>query len=224
MPVDDAKARSSQRDRHARPRCVPGISDRVIHPYLAKRRIDIASVISTDKVDLAVVIARTHEGADIRHWRSGTPRICGNVIDARSIHHRGCTDLLTTEDEELVDIRRIHGGSRAVVQIRDGGKRRPRVGDWVEPAELVDIISNGEGVTAAFIRDGAIAVDEPAVVINPYWSGLRPRPRTASRCAGGRRRWRSRSRRSYRSSSCWRKRRCCCRTRRYCRRCRCCRR
>ena len=128
VPVDNPKARASQCSRHARPRCIEGVGHRIILPYLAKGRIDISCVISTDQVDLAVEIARSHEGAHIRHRCPSAPRVCGNVIDARGIHHRSQGELFTAEDEELVHIRRIHPGSLAVIQIGHRRKRRPRVG------------------------------------------------------------------------------------------------
>ena len=181
VPIDHTKTGPSQRGRHTCTRCIPSVSHRVILPHLTERRIDTATVISTHQVDLAGEIARSHEGAYVRHRRPRAPRVCGNVIDARGIHHRGKGILFTTKDEELVDIRRIHGRSLAIIQIGHRSKRRPRIGNRIELAELVDIISDREGVTATLIGKGAIAVHESAVVINPHWSGLRPRPRTASR-------------------------------------------
>ena len=57
VPVDNAKAGSSHRDRHARSRCVPGVGYRVILPYLAKRWIHISGRISAYQIDLAVLVA-----------------------------------------------------------------------------------------------------------------------------------------------------------------------
>src|SRR5207249_6480180 len=167
--------------------------DRVVLPSLEERRGDVTGAVAPHQVDFAIEIARGHKGAQIRHRRPRTPGVGSNVVDARSINHRSEGDLLATEDEELVHIRRIYPGSLGVVEIGDGGKRCPSVGDWIEPAELSDIIADREGVTATFIGKGAIAIHEPAVVIYRYRRRLRPRPRCASSgCARRRRRWRSR--------------------------------
>ncbi len=80
----------------------------IILPYLAKGWIYIACGISTYQVDLPVEIARTHEGAHIRHRRSSAPSVGGDVVDARGIDHRARCGIVAAEDEELVDVGRIH--------------------------------------------------------------------------------------------------------------------
>src|SRR5216684_8749770 len=186
MPVDDTKTGSSQCSRHVRAAGVKCVRYRVILPHLTKRRIDIARVISTHKVDLAVEIARSHEGTYVGHGRSGTPGVSSDIVDARSINYQGEGDLFTAEDEDLVHVGRIHRRSLGVVQIRHNSKRCPSIRHGVKTREVVDVIADRERITAALIPDGAIAIHEPAVVIYRYRSCLRPRPRRASSwCAAG---------------------------------------
>src|SRR4029077_6799208 len=159
-------------------------------PYLPKGWIYVAGAISTYQVDLPVEIARTHEGAYVRHRRSGTPRVGRYVVDARGIDHRPGGRIVPTEDEELVDVGRIHRRSLSVEQIGHWRQRRPSVGSRVKLPKLVDGATGREGVTASLIRNGAIAVHEPSVMVNPYRRRLCPRPGAAARRA---RRCRARS-------------------------------
>ena len=108
VPVDDAKARPSHGDGHARTAGVPGVEHRIVLPYLTKGWIHVTGRISTDHVDFAVIVARTHKCSHVRHRRPGAPRVGGNVVDAGGIDHGGRGDLLPTEHEELVDVRSIH--------------------------------------------------------------------------------------------------------------------
>src|SRR6478735_10847831 len=88
MPVDNAKARTSQRGRHVHPAGVKGVGHWVILPYLSEGWIYVTSAITAYQVDLPIEITGCHKGTDIRHWRSSTPCIGCDVVDARGIDHR----------------------------------------------------------------------------------------------------------------------------------------
>ena len=118
----------------------------------------------------------------VRHGRPDAPRVARTVVDARGIHHCRGGHIFTAEHEELVHVRRIHARGSGVVQIGHRRKRRPSVGDRIEATELIDVIADREGVTAALIGESGIAVNEPAIVINPHWRGRLPRPRARGRC------------------------------------------
>src|SRR4029077_11781904 len=120
VPVDNAKARSSHGDRHARAAGVPGVEHWVILPYLAEP--NITDAISTYQVDLAVVVARTHKGSHGRHGRSGGPHTRGDVVDPGGIDHRGRIGPRPIEDQKLVDAARIHAGGHCVVQVGHDGE------------------------------------------------------------------------------------------------------
>ena len=180
VSVDDAEARSSQRGRHAGAASIPRIRNRIILPHLPKGGIHVASAISTYQVDLPVEVSRTHEGSYIRHRRSSAPGIGGDIVDAGGIDDRAGGGIVATEDEELVDVGRIHARGLGVGQIWHRGERCPSVSDRVKLPELVDGATGREGVTTSLIGKGAIAVDEAAVMIYGYRRCLRPGPGTAS--------------------------------------------
>ena len=50
---------------------------------------------------LAVEIARSHEGANVRHGRSRTPGVGGNVINTGGINYDRRAKLNATEDEDF---------------------------------------------------------------------------------------------------------------------------
>jgi hypothetical protein len=85
-----------------------GVGDRVVLPGLQKGRIDVPSGVAPYQVNLAVVIARGHKGAHVRHRRAGAPRVGSNVVNASGSDHDARDGIVATEDEELIDVRRIH--------------------------------------------------------------------------------------------------------------------
>jgi len=101
VPVDNARTWSSQRGRHAHPAGVKGVEQWIILPYLPKGRIYIACGISTYQVDFPVKVARTHEGAHIRHRHSSTPCVGRYVVDPSGINHRAGGGIVATEDKSI---------------------------------------------------------------------------------------------------------------------------
>ena len=72
------------------------------------------------------MVARTHEGAYVRHGRPGGPHFRRDVVDARSIDHDRPDEAFPTEDEELVHIRCIYAGGQGVVQNQAPGREASR--------------------------------------------------------------------------------------------------
>src|SRR5262249_14596505 len=108
VPFDNAKPRSSQRRRHVHPAGIPRICNWIVLPYLTKGWIHIPCGITAYQVDLPVEVARTHEGAHIRHRRSRAPRVGSDVVNAGGTNHCAGRRIVATEDEELVHIGRIY--------------------------------------------------------------------------------------------------------------------
>ena len=155
---------------------IPRVGHRVVLPYLAKGRIYVTGGISTYQIDLSVEIARSHEGAYVRHRRSGTPCVGGDVVDAGGIDHGGGGRSSPPKTKSLLTLGAYTAEASALFRSGTGARGVQVLVDRVERPELDDVVTGREGVTAALIGKGAIAVHEPAVVVYRHRRSLCPRP------------------------------------------------